>query len=98
MSKLPQRLPWEMAQTRWASEIEPAINSPLLQGQLLPSISLANGTTVVNHKLGRKLIGWFLVGVNGAATVYDSQGSNQTPQLTLVLHSNAAVVASIWVF
>jgi hypothetical protein len=61
-------------------------------------VALANGTTVVNHLLGRKLIGWRIIGINGAATIYDQQASNQTPALTLVLVSNAAVIANLEVF
>jgi hypothetical protein len=86
-----------MANT-WATALDPVIANPLVQGQLLTNVALANGTTIVNHKLGRKLIGWLIVGINGAATVYDNQASNQMPQLTLSLTSNAAVTANIWVF
>ncbi len=96
--KLPQMLDWDKAANRWASMIEPYINQPIVQGRLVENVSLINGTTVVNHLLGRKLVGWFIVGINGAATVYDNQASNQTPQLTLSLTSNASVVATIWVF
>jgi hypothetical protein len=85
-------------QHQWKSDIDPVLSNPLLQGQLLTQVSLKDGTTVVNHGLGRKLVGWFLVGITGAATVYDKQASNQTPQLTLSLVSSAAVTVNLWVF
>lgn len=95
---LPLHLDLPQMQSKWKSQIDPLLSNPVIKGQLLTNILLANGTTVINHGLGRKLIGWFLVGINGAATVYDSQASNQTPQLTLVLVSNAAVSCNLWVF
>lgn len=97
-AKLPQQLPWERAQTVWAQAINPALSCPLVKGQLLKDVELSNGQTVINHLLGRKLQGWFIVGIDAAATVYDSQATNQTPQLTLVLNSNAVCTANLWVF
>lgn len=94
---LPKQLSWDMAQTQWAQQLDPVVSNPLVQGRLLTT-SLVNGTTIVNHKLGRKLQGWFIVGINGIASIYDNQATNQTPQLTLSLTSNAAVSCSIWVF
>ena len=95
---LPLKLPLDQLETQWKSQLDPVLSNQLLQGQLLANIALANGTTIVNHKLGRKLIGWFIVGIDGAATVYDNQASNQTPQITLSLTSNAAVNVNLWVF
>lgn len=97
-ARLPQKMPWDTAQTVWAQAINPVLDSPIVQGQLLSDIALINGTISVNHRLGRKLIGWFLVGINAAATVYDNQAINQTPQLTLSLTSNAVATATLWVF
>jgi hypothetical protein len=85
-------------QTKWKSQIDPALANPLLSGNLLTNITLKSGKNVVNHKLGRNLIGWFIVGVNGVANIYDTQASNQTPGLTLNLTSDAAVTVSLWVF
>lgn len=98
MSNLPQKLTLDMMQTRWASELNPVLNNPLIDGLLIEGISLSNGTTVVNHLLGRKLQGWFIVGINAAATVFDNQATNQMPQLTLSLTSNAACTVNLWVF
>lgn len=95
---LPLKLSWDMAQNRWAGQLNPLLATPITQGFMLSGISLSNGTTIVNHKLGRNLIGWFTVGINGAATIFDNQANNQTPDLTLSLTSNAAVITNIWVF
>ena len=95
---LPQRQPLDQMQVTWANALDPIIANPLIKGQMLLSVALSNGTTVINHKLRRKLQGWMIVGINGAAQVYDNQATNQMPQLTLSLTSNAAVTANLWVF
>jgi hypothetical protein len=98
MAQLAQRLTLTQMQQQWASQLNPVLSNELLQGQLLQNQALNNGVTVINHKLGRPLVGWFIVGINAAATVYDSQATNQTPALTLVLNSNAAATVNLWVF
>lgn len=95
---LPQKLPLDQMQTTWATALNPVVANPLVQGQLLTNITLANGNSVINHKLGRKLQGWFVVGINGPATIYDTQAGNQMPELTLNLISNATCTVALWVF
>lgn len=87
-----------LLQTTWATQLNPLLGNPLVNGVLLHGVKLANGTTIINHTLGRKLTGWMLVGINAAATVFDNQASNQQPQLTLSLTSNAVATCNIWVF
>ena len=98
MASLPQQLNWDMAQNRWATILNPVIANPLTQGHMLSQVPLVIGTNIINHKLNRKLQGWFIVGINGVANIYDNQATNQMPQLTLSLTSDAAVTANIWVF
>lgn len=95
---LPQKLPLSLMQTQWATQLDPLISNPVTQGQLLMNIVLINGTTVINHKLGRKLVGWFPVGQNAAASLFDNQSTNPTPQLTLSITSNAVATVNLWVF
>lgn len=95
---LPQKQPLPLMQTSWAQQLNPLISNLLISGHILNDIPIMNGVTQVNHLLGRKLVGWLIIGVNGAATVYDTQATNPTPQLTLSLTSNAAVTVSLWVF
>ena len=85
-------------QTTWASQINPVLTTPLLQGIILPNVTLVIGNNVVNHLLGRKLQGWFIVRQRSTAAVHDTQDSNQTPTLTLQLASNAVVVVDLYVF
>ena len=87
-----------MLQTNWASAINPVLNNAFNNGLLLKDQSLAVGANVINHKLGRKLQGWVLTRVRAASSIYDTQDTNQSPQLTLNLQSSAAVVVDLYVF
>lgn len=88
----------QLMQTSWAASLNPLLKSAVLQGVLLKNVNLAAGANVVNHRLGRKLQGWMLTRIRSAATTYDTQDSNQTPELTLNLTSSAAVVVDLYVF
>lgn len=85
-------------QTTWGSQLDPLLARPTNQSNILKSVSLNNGTTVINHLLGRKLQGWKIVRQRSAASVYDSQDSNLMQDKTLVLISSAAAIVDIEVF
>ena len=87
-----------LMQTSWSKELNPLIALPTNQGSILQNVSLSTGSNTINHKLGRKLQGWWLVRKRAAASVYDTQDSNQMPSLTLLLTSSADVVVDIFVF
>lgn len=95
---LPKKLSWELAQTRWATQLDPIISNPTINNLILKNISLVTGTNVINHKLGRNLMGWKPTRVRGPASLYDNQDFNQTPQLTLILVSSADVTIDLEVF
>ena len=84
-----------LLETSWASQINPILNNPILNGLQLTNIVLNNGTNVINHKLQRTQQGWFITDQNGAASIYRSQPFNST---TLTLTSNASVAVNLWVF
>lgn len=96
--KLPQQLPQIQMENTWASMIEPFLNNVANNSVLLENISLVAGSNVINHRLGRKLKGWKPTRIRSSATLYDTQDSNQTPQLTLVLVSSAPCVIDLEVF
>ena len=98
MSKLPQELPWHDADNKWAAILNPIVSNPANNSLILKDIALVSGDNTINHKLGRKLQGYIIVGINAAATIYDKQATNQMPQLTLVLNSSAPATAQILVF
>lgn len=96
--KLPQGLTLQQTQNTWASKIDPILSNLLVQGQLISNINLLTGTNTINHRLDRKLIGWFIVRIKGPAQIYDTQDTNNYPDLTLELTSDANVSVSLWVF
>lgn len=82
---------------------EDAINSialnSFLNGNILEDIQLVTGQdNIVNHKLGKKLQGWLLVGNNANSVIYDNQSSNNTPNLTLLLRATANCTVKLYVF
>lgn len=97
MSSLPLQQTLPQMQSKWKSILEPVLANLLINGQLLTNVQLINGSTPVNHKLGRIPNGWFLVSPLGAAMVYEA-AMQPNPTLTLTLVSNAAIQTSIWVF
>lgn len=93
--QLPFGLSLSNMQTRWKSIIDPLLTNRLNSASILSDVELAIGTNVINHRLGRMQQGWFLVDVDGAATIYRSANFNDK---TLTLTSSAAVTVSIGVF
>ncbi len=87
-----------LLQTSWASQLDPLLQNPITEGHLLPSVSLTTGANVINHRLGQKLQGWVLTRQRAVGSVYDTQDSNNMPQLTLQLTSSANMVVDIYVF
>ena len=84
-----------LMQTGWSTQLNPWLQNPMSQGVYLEGVSLANGTTQINHKLDRMMQGWMITDINGAATIYRSQPLNSK---TLTLTSNAAVTVNLYVF
>lgn len=84
-----------MLQTKWASILNPVLGNPINSANLLAGVHLASGVTVVNHGLDRLPQGWFVVDINGAATIYRSAAFSP---ITLTLTSSAAVTVSLAVF
>lgn len=85
-------------QTQWAQQLNPIIANPLVNGIILQSITLKAGSNTINHLLGQKLQGWYLIRKRASAEIYDTQDNNPTPQLTLLLTSDSPVVVDIAVF
>jgi hypothetical protein len=94
---IPTKLPWELMNPRLAAELNPFLANPLLNGHQITA-TLSAGDNVINHGLGAKLRGWFVIGINAAITLYDKQASNQKPELTLILTSSGVATANLYVF
>lgn len=91
-------LPWELANPKWAASLNPLLANPLSRGRLLQNVKLASGANTINHGLQRKLQGYFVVLNSAATTFYDSQSTNQMPDLTLILNASGATTVTLYVF
>lgn len=92
---LPQKLTWDMAQTKWATQLNPVINNPIMNGLMLQNITLISGVNNINHLLQRTQQGWFITDQTAAAEIYRSADFNK---LTLQLTASAPTTISLWVF
>lgn len=89
---------FSLLQTMWKSILDPIVSNLITQGIVLKNVQLQIGSNAINHGLGRALQGWVIVRKRGAAAIYDTQDQNQSPQLTLLLTSDAVVNINIEVF
>lgn len=87
-----------LLQTTWAKTIDPIAANPISSSIILNGVVVASGNNTINHKLGRKLQGWIVIGNSAFVQLYDKQSSNKTPDLTLVLNSNGAATLNLLVF
>ena len=96
MAFLSTKLPWDLAQTKWASTLNPVLALPILNGNLVQGIDLIASTPfAVNHLLDRMPQGWFLVDNTADATVWRARPFNIH---TVTLEASADTTISIWVF
>ncbi len=93
--QLPIKIPFDLMLTKWSSILNPLIANPLNGVSILSDIPLAIGSNKIPHLLGRTQQGWFLVDVNGIATIYRSLPLNAS---FLYLTSSAVVTVSLGVF
>lgn len=95
---LSPKLPWELANPKWAASLNPILSNPLINGRVLSGIVLKTGANPINHGLGEPLQGYFVILNSAAVTFYDSQSTNQRPDLTLILNASGATTVSLYVF
>lgn len=80
----------------WAASVQ---KSGLSNGVQLTGILLNVGVVNnIEHKLGRQLQGWIVVGQNANAQIWDSQDANTFKTKFLALQSSANVTVNLWVF
>ena len=78
--------------------LDPLLALPLSNSNLIQNQALVSGANIVNHGLQRNLIGWFITRKNADQSVYDTQDTNPTPELTLTLVSSGTVNVDLIVF
>jgi hypothetical protein len=74
------------------------LNAQILDFNIVTKQALKVGDNVVDHKLGRAPLGWFIVRKRGAGNFYDKQDSNSTPASNIVINSDSAVTVDIYFF
>ena len=86
-------------QYRLEETLRPVTDSSIIGGRIIEDITLASGTTSkIAHKLGRKLIGWAVVGKNAAQHVYDVNSGKTDLDTYIHLTAGGTVTVNIWVF
>lgn len=98
VGNLSQKLPWELANPKWAATLNPVLANPLIDGNLLSGIKVVAGQNVINHGLQRKLQGYIVVMNSGAITYHDNQSQNSRQDLTILFVSSGTATISIYVF
>lgn len=94
--QLSTKLPWDLAQTKWASTLNPLLAIPMLSGIQLDDIVLAATTPkTINHLLQKMPQGWFVLDNNANAVIWRTKAFND---LTITLEASAAATISIWIF
>lgn len=90
---------FQLLQSSWIGILNPVITNVINNASLLTNVNLSIGVNSINHKLGRKLTGWYIVRMrNIHANVFDQQDSNALSDKTLILNSDAAVSVDLVVF
>lgn len=86
-----------LLQNKWASILDPIIDLPQQQAVVITNVTLSS-SAVVNHTLGRPLIGWQVIRQRGNATIYDRQDFNISPDKTLLLTASSGVSVDLLCF
>jgi hypothetical protein len=95
MAQLSTKLPFDLMLTKWASELNPIIAKPIINGLQLEEIKMVSGTNVINHTLDRIQQGWIITDINAASTIFRTQPFNDK---TLTLSSANPCTINLWVF
>lgn len=96
MAQLSTKLPWELAQTKWASILNPIIALPILSGNIIQDITLiATKPNAINHLLQRRPQGWMITDKTTNANVWRVAPFTGT---TITLESDIDTMIDLYVF
>lgn len=85
-------------QSLWAAIIDPVTSRPQNNSTILPEFQLAVGDNIIPHTLRQELVGWKIVRIDAASTIYDKQGTNPERIRNLILNSSAVAKITLEVF
>ena len=93
---LSTKLPWDLANPKWAATLNPLLANTLIQGSQIDGIILAAGVAkAINHNLGQLPNGWFVVDNVANSNIWRTQAFTTT---VLTLQASANTTISIWVY
>ncbi len=96
MGQLSTKLPWDLANTKWAATLNPVLALPILSGVQLDGISLAaNVPLTINHLLQRMPQGWFVVDNTANTVIWRSA---PLTKFTITLEATADTTIGIWIY
>lgn len=95
MQPLSAKLPWDLANPKWAAALNPLLALPLVNGTMVSATLTATTPAPINHLLGRVPQGWLLLDNTANAVVWRTQPFNAT---TLTLEASATTTVNLWVF
>ena len=77
-------------------KLNPVLANPLLNGNLVGPVALDTSPVAVNHLLGRNYIGWFVVDIDAAETVFRVGIAN--PAQVINLQASGACNVKLYCF
>ena len=78
----------------WSADVT---DSEFLSGNFVNSTLSASDTLVV-HGLGRKYVGWCVVDIDSAASVYRSATQNKRPEQQIILKASAPCNVKLYIY
>lgn len=93
---LPQKLPLELMQTRWATLLNPLLVNPIFNGLAINEIILDAGVPkAIQTNLGQVQVGWFITDQLSNSNIWRTEPLNDK---TLTLQADNDTTISLWVF
>lgn len=82
--------------------INPVLNCPLIDGNLVKGVSLDNAKdNIINHGLGRKFIGYQrtrIQSAKGFTNYWESATVNNSPDKYIILNCMDSMICDFWIF
>lgn len=79
-----------------AEFVRPLEQNPLLSGRVLEAVTVGTADTNIPHKLGRKWVGWIIIGRTSSVVPYE--GTQDDTGLFLTLVAASETIVDIYVF
>lgn len=98
LKKLIGDRPLNQVQQNVQQALQPIINSQILNGNQLDGVVLVAGSNTIEHKLGRKLIGYIVCRKDANISIWDTQATNLFESKTLLLEASGPATISLWVY